>query len=333
MKSPITGKEMQLIKERRITKFRKDEFEVIFQYFKCIDSGEQFTTEEIDNLNINQVYNQYRVKHNIPFPEEIKNTREKYGLSKAKMSEILGFGVNTYTQYELGEIPNTSNARLIQTAADAEQFLKLVLLSDSLDEKNRQKIKTAVEKILTSERRAFKSRTLQDYVLGSKLPDIYSGFRSPNFEKFAGMVIHFAKTLEPFKTKMNKLVFYADYMMFRKHGQSISGMRYVAIDRGPVPDKFQTIYEYLAYINKIEIKNVSFQNYVGDKFKASNSSVNSQELFSETEIEILNEVCNIFKETSTKDIVDLSHKEKAWIENQVQKSTISYHYAFDLSQV
>src|SRR5690606_33005758 len=102
MKSPITGKEMKLIKEKRSMSFRKEQFEVIFHYFKCADSGEQFTTTEFDEVNMNQLYNQYRDKFNIPFPAEIIKIREKYGLPASKMSVILGFGINSYRQYENG---------------------------------------------------------------------------------------------------------------------------------------------------------------------------------------------------------------------------------------
>ena len=44
MKSPITGKEMVLIKEKRTLSYRNEEFEVIYHYFKCEDSGDSFTT-------------------------------------------------------------------------------------------------------------------------------------------------------------------------------------------------------------------------------------------------------------------------------------------------
>lgn len=71
MKSPITGKEMKLTRERRSMDFRKEAFEIVFHYYKCEDSGEQFTTTALDEVNTNQVYNQYRDKFNILFPDEI----------------------------------------------------------------------------------------------------------------------------------------------------------------------------------------------------------------------------------------------------------------------
>ena len=61
MKSPITGKEMLLIKESRILTFRNKEFEVVYHHYKCEDSEEFFTTTELDEINLNQLYNQYRV--------------------------------------------------------------------------------------------------------------------------------------------------------------------------------------------------------------------------------------------------------------------------------
>lgn len=65
MKSPITGKEMVLMKESRILSFRKEEFEVAYHYYKCEDTGEFFTTTELDKINLNQLYDQYWAKHKL----------------------------------------------------------------------------------------------------------------------------------------------------------------------------------------------------------------------------------------------------------------------------
>jgi hypothetical protein len=63
MKSPITGKEMILVKEKRTLSFRKEAFEVVFYSFKCEDGGESFTTTHLDDLNLSQLYDQYWAKH------------------------------------------------------------------------------------------------------------------------------------------------------------------------------------------------------------------------------------------------------------------------------
>ena len=69
---------MKLVKENRTMVFRKEKFEVVFHAYKCEDTGEQFEDETLAELNYNQLINQYREKYVIPFPEQIKKTREKY---------------------------------------------------------------------------------------------------------------------------------------------------------------------------------------------------------------------------------------------------------------
>jgi len=122
MKSPFTGKEMSIIIRSEDLSFRKDSFNVIYPCYYCDNSKQYFTTTEFDTIKMKQVYNQYRDKYNLPFPEEIKEIRAKYGVSATKMSEILGFGANSYRNYENGEVPNQSNANLIQLANDPIKF-------------------------------------------------------------------------------------------------------------------------------------------------------------------------------------------------------------------
>jgi len=90
--------------------------------------------------------NQYREKHNIPFPEDIKAIRKQYKLPAIKMSKVLGLGDNTYRQYEAGEIPTEANGRLIQMSADPKKFLEMLHLSDIDDERSKNKAIANAEK-------------------------------------------------------------------------------------------------------------------------------------------------------------------------------------------
>ena len=108
-------------KEKRTAIFRKEKYEYI--HTGIIDqNGETWTTTELDEENLNQVYNQYRERHGIPFPDEIRSLRKRYGLSAAKMSLILGFGTNQYRLYEEGEVPSISNARMMMATRDKNMF-------------------------------------------------------------------------------------------------------------------------------------------------------------------------------------------------------------------
>lgn len=52
MKSPITGKDMKLMSEKRTLKYKGKEFTVDYEFWLCEDSGEKFTTDELDDKNL-----------------------------------------------------------------------------------------------------------------------------------------------------------------------------------------------------------------------------------------------------------------------------------------
>ena len=118
MKSPLTGGRVKEVSTMEEKIFRKEKFRVHVRYCVCEDSGEQFTTTEQDILQFNDLYSQYRIRHGIPFPDEIKDIRQKYGLNYSQISRILGFGANQYAKYESGEIPSESNGKMIAAIKD-----------------------------------------------------------------------------------------------------------------------------------------------------------------------------------------------------------------------
>jgi hypothetical protein len=110
------------------------------------------------------------------------------------------------------------------------------------------------------------------------------------------------------------------------------GIRTNAIDMGPVPNNFQSIFEYLVNKDELEIQTTEFPSgYTGEQFKTRKGRVFNADLFTENELFTLEKVANAFKETSTLDIIELSHLEEAWKKNEKKKSVISYEFAFELN--
>lgn len=331
MKSPITGKPMELVKEKTTLEFRKEKFEIIYHSYKCIETGEEFENEEIGNLNMRQVYNAYRTRHKLPFTEEIRNTRSQYDLPATMMSEILGFGVNQYRLYETGDMPSETNARLIQLAGNPNEFLQLVELSEAI--KGRQK-----EKLLKRISLIKDTQTPLDIAMekkfGVSFPSEYNGYRKTMPEKAYHMVRFFADTLSPLKTAINKLLFYADFYHFRQFGSGISGLQYRAIQWGPVPNQFDFLFKMAEENNIITLR---YEVWDGDKemvvIDPSPLSSFRTELFTLEEIASMQTVLEKLKNTRTRQLVDLSHKESAWTDNIEGKRLINYQYAFDLSGV
>ena len=76
MNSPITGKPMRLKHEKRVIPFHKENFDVDFHYWLCEDTNERFEDEAQAESNINQVYNQYHLKHNLSVAHSISQMLE-----------------------------------------------------------------------------------------------------------------------------------------------------------------------------------------------------------------------------------------------------------------
>lgn len=66
-----------------------------------------------------------------------------------------------------------------------------------------------------------------------------AGRRSPSRDKFRELILYVARETEGDAkcgaTKLNKILFYADFLAFRELGSSISGQAYQKLDFGPAP--------------------------------------------------------------------------------------------------
>lgn len=330
IESPFTNGKATLKREKRTLEFRKEPIEIIYHFYQCDTSGEKFTTTAIDEINQMQVYNIYRVNHNLPFPEEIKTIRNFYEVSASKMSEILGFGINVYRNYENGEVPNDSNGRLIQLIKEPDEFKKLIKLSN-LNKKEVEKIYKIIDEKISTEDSVIAA--FENYILGQRKPSEYNGYRIPNLSKCLNMIAYFAKETKPFKVKLNKLLFYADFLCFKTTCYSISGSSYRAIPLVPSPSRYDSLFEFAVENDFVRVNYHPFDDGIGEEYIASPVKPFNEKLFSEIELEILKAVKEKFKSTSTNKIRDLSHEEEAWIKNKDNRSEISYSYGFNLKNL
>lgn len=131
MKSPFADCEARLVQEPRTVKFRGDEYEYLYSCYECEITKERFTTTLIDEENVQQVYRQYREKYGIPSSEEIASLKDKYGVSSARLSLILGFGENQISNYIDGEVPNRANGKTLSAIKDPYVFERYLDLSKS----------------------------------------------------------------------------------------------------------------------------------------------------------------------------------------------------------
>lgn len=305
----------RFFQEVRTVTYRKEEFRYI--HTGIIDeAGDTWTTTELDEANIFQVYNQYRAKHGIPFPDEIAGLRLHYGLSAAKMSQILGFGINQYRMYEDGEVPSISNARTILAAREKEVFMNFVEASKAdMTDSEFMRIK---KRVMAADG-DFRTTTV---------PSVFTGFRALSIDKIAATVRYFLSALGPvFVTKMNKLLFYVDFIHYRNHGYGITGVSYRALQFGPVPENWGNIYSTLPGVSMEEYVYPSGQS--GIQLECADTTDISP--LNERETSTVDRVCRLFSAMNAGEISAVSHLEKAWTDNCENHSEISYQTAFYLN--
>ena len=324
MKSPFSGGNAVLRCETSTLTFRKEDFCYIHQFYECEDTHERFTTTELDEANIAQVYNQYRAKYGIPFPEEIKRIRQHYGLSATKMSAILGFGENQYRLYENGDMPSEANGKLLMSIMNPEIFR--IFVDNARGQFSDEEFAKLLEKAESWKLEKYPSVVI-DYVFGKSRRDINNGYAALSISKIKNILLYFIeKGHGVFITKMNKLVFYTDFLSYRMLGKGMTGLGYKAIQHGPVPVRWDRIYSFYEDINQ-EI--VAFPDGREGTILKSNLSPDLSD-FSEQEQKIMETVHLRFKNESPTQISEISHHEEAWKQYIDSGQLISFEKAFCL---
>ncbi|QQS34778.1 MAG: DUF4065 domain-containing protein [Ignavibacteriales bacterium] len=318
---PVCNDKAQLKAEQKKRTYRNEKFDVVEHYYQCDKCNYSFTNNEIDQYNLYLLHNKYREKYQIPFPEQLIAIRESYGLTQTKISELLGFGPNQYRLYESGELPSSANSMLLRLLLRPQSFKNIILENRQDDhEKLFAELVKKIDKRINETRKA----TLINMLFRNDIiPNSATGFAVPDFKKFANMVIYFLNVAQ-FKTKLNKLLFYADFTHFKYFGRSISGCEYAAIDMGPVPDNYKLIFGLLEEENFVHSKIETIKEKEVEKFFPSQSFDSS--LFTVAEQDTLNSICSELGNLNTQSLIDLSHDEVAWQINSVNKITIDYSF-------
>ena len=315
-----------MVYEPDTIKYRGEDYDCMYISFRDDELDEAYTTTESDGVWWNQVTNQYREKHGIPYQDEIIALRERYGVSAAKMALILGFGTNQYRLYEDGEVPSESNGKMIRSAMNPKVFLDLVHSSrHQLTEREFAKITAQVEAVIARAEdwhdEAFERGRL--FLSGRGLAN---GFAPLSVGRLRNLLLYVLGQMgETFQTKMNKVLFYIDFLSYRERGMAISGLAYQAIEFGPVPQRWDRVYSAFDDVQE-QLRLVQGQECMS--LKADGEADMSG--FTEAEMGVIDEVCGKLKGLTSRAISKLSHEEAAWKAHVGKTETIPFREAFGL---
>ena len=304
-----------------------EDIEVNAQIMVCADCGEELFNEELDSKTLICAYNEYRRKHKLLFPEEIKRIREQYGLSQRSFAKLLNWGDKTIHRYENGAIQDRVHNSLLLFLREPENMRTYLLENEvTIDEKQEARLLETVERLEQTTEYRTGRRFFE--LLSSSIPSEENGFKSFDYDKFCAMVLFFAhKNVELLKTKLMKLLNYSDMIFYKENGISISGLKYAHLPYGPVPDHFEML------LGKMAEDHIAHINILYDGAYEKHQVIPEQDIpeggLTDLELNVLERVYEKFKDFGSSDISDYSHKEKGY-QSTKEGEIISYAYAKDI---
>ena len=132
--------------------------------------------------------------------------------------------------------------------------------------------------------------------------------------KFTEMVLYVAAKLRDDRaggaTKLNKVLYFADFAHTRRHGQPITGAEYQKLGQGPAPRRLRPVREQLVASGDAELEHDDFLGYDLHRLVPRREADTS--VFSPDELATIDKVLADLDHLTNTQVSDLSHDEPWW---------------------
>ncbi|MDP6542556.1 MAG: DUF4065 domain-containing protein [Phycisphaerae bacterium] len=322
------------VAERRETYTVRDrEITVPVAVELCSGCGESIGSDEADQAILDAVYSEYRRQADLLTPEDIRDIRKRYRLSQKSFAALLGMSEATINRYEKGGLqdrPNDTAIRACKTPEILRDMLKRrgYLLSDW----QRERAERALAGVAEPNSIRLDLLANDAWVQTANEVSERTGFRRFDSKRFASVVVWFCDRLDGFfRTKINKLLFYADFLNFKTATISLTGVAYRKAPLGMVPTDYGKLLGWMEDEGILVCQEVEFPNgNMGYRYVSGPQANLVKTAFSEHEEKVLEYVADELGKLTAKAISEKSHQEAAWKDAEDGK-VVSYQVAQELS--
>jgi putative zinc finger/helix-turn-helix YgiT family protein len=318
-----TDVEAKIIERLSTFTFKGETFTITERVLQC-DCNHELYDEILDTETMKTLTKLYEERQGLSL-EEIKNVRKQYNLSQDLFARILGWSKSTIARYETGKfIPDSSHMFILKSLKEnpdkIDDYYKVSQHKFTEPEQLKISEKLKMNDQINVEKELNHALQL-NYKLHEKTMD--AGFRTFELEKIINMIKFFSEKGVQ-KTKLMKLLFYSDFLFYKRNLLSMSGVPYMRLPFGPVPKDHDLL---LSSIEKNEIIDINYE-FVNDYTLINIKSKQEfdESYFTDEELEVLNHVRKFFEGYGSVAISDFSHKEEGW-KNTDDREIISYDYA------
>ena len=333
MDCPLCDKTHEVEERSRIATIEIKGMEVSYEetYFRCGNCDEEeneFDTGEVLNTNLLNARDAYRRKAGLLTSGEIVEIRDNYGLSQVDLARLLGWGESTVARYETKAIQDKAYDTMLRLIRDnplkALELLKKngEQISSTKKEAIRNKI---IERLDTYGKEYLSRQAFEGEYANFDVPSDSNGYTLLNIDKIEVIISYFAKAITNlYKTKLMKMLWYADALSFIRYDHAMTGMVYRHETLGALPIGHYS----LMNLENLNVKEESSVNYDTIIHIYSNEKMN-YDLLSNDEKRVLDDVIAKFKSWKAKEIVDYMHAEKAY-KNTTQGDIIPFSLAKEI---
>lgn len=317
-----------VVQRREELPVRGEMIEVDAEVALCTKCGEEMTDMAMGDVILERAYAEYRRRHDILSQDQIRTLRESTGLSQRGFARLLGWGDVQVHRYETGALPDDAHNSLLMTLQDPGTLYRFVQQRhERLQPIDQRKVQAAMSGRLSELGMAAMRRGLEQRIEVYSLAD--RGYRPFDLERVGQAALYLVSGVQTGMVKLNKMLWYADFLSYKRSSVAFVGLPYRHLPLGPVSDHYKLLFA-----------EVEDEGYVRGDFVAYSSGAEGTEykpaanfdtsLFTSDEIGVLDAVKAYIGPLTASQAADLSHKERAWIETQ-PNDVISYDFARDLS--
>lgn len=297
-------------------RIRGEKVEFESNILECPNCHQAIADSRIEEGNLQKAYDGYRKAHGLLLPAEIKEIRNRIGLSLREFSRLLDFGEQTIARYESGSIQDSLHDNTIRLAMTPEGVQRLFIQNKKgLSDRTKKKIVKYLEGNLRSslEYRSYEAPAF--FESAANKPTKQNGYRALDGARVKTLVgILASRCNDLYVTKLQKALFFCDFLSFERLGRSLTGLEYVHGTYGPMIDKRDILILELESNGSIVRKEQDCGEIVVITDVALNALPECEDkLFSDDEQAIISEVVSFVNSFSTtSQLSDYSHTLNCW---------------------
>ena len=315
-----------LMREKATFKDIKIDYEANYLY--CDKADELYMDEVQMQENDIRLKDAYRKTEGLLTSSEIRQIREKYGITQSDLCLLLGWGAKTITRYEGHQIQDRAHDTILKKIdQDPEWFISLLReAKGSLPGETYKKYLNAATALYEADQDAYLRKAIAANYARFQGNQLLHGNTELSLDKVVDVIRYFAassKITSLYKVKLMKLMWYADSLSYKKRGESITGLVYQAFPMGAVPVGYNSI---------INLKGVPCEEVDMGETIAYHFALRHRTAFpslSDEDKRILDLVIEKLGRMTKNEIISFMHQEQAYMKT-APREVISFQYAGEL---